>query len=328
MIRSPLALILSCATLLVACGGSPDGGPLPVDYATVTRDNAPQIASAVLGAAFEGDGLGDFAWLMAIGAPVTQQATSTSGRAGNAVTLASGALEESLAVGSQTPIAPTTSPCAVAGTVELSGDIATTQTLTAGDTFTFVFTDCDDGISIVSGTFSMTITSFAGDFVGGSFAFDVDLLLEAFSVSVNGAPASVIDGDASITLDITSGPSLALTVESSSLSISDGAATHTLERYTLSQTSDSLTGGYTLLVSGRVSSSTFAGVVDFETSAAFESGDGGPAVTGRIEIAGDGGASITVIVLDSVNVRLEVDENNDGVVDAVIDTTWDALTST
>jgi len=326
MTRSPVALILPCAALLGACGGGSDGGPLPVDYAAVNRTNAPEIASAVMSTAFAGDGLGDFAWLMAIGAPVAQPAAS-SARTDSAVTLATSALEESVAAAFQTPIAPTTSPCAVAGTVEVSGDIATTQTLTPGDNFTFVFTDCDDGTSVVSGTFSMTITSFAGDFVSGSFTFEVDLLLEAFTVSVNGEPAAMIDGDASIMLDFTSAPSLALTVESTSLSVTVGASTHTLERYTLSQTSDSVTDSYSLLVSGRVSSSEFAGVVDFETTAALESGDGGPALTGRIEISGNGGALLTVIVLDSVNVRLEIDENGDGVVDAVVDTTWDAITS-
>lgn len=326
MNRSPLALLLSPAVLLGACGGGSDGGPLPVDFATITTDNAPAVAAAVVSSAFRGDGLGDFAWLMAAGDPVTSGQTAVLTKSGGAAVLAKGVLEQSRAV-LQAPIAPTTSPCAVGGTIELSGDIATTQTLTAGDTITFVFTECDDGVSIVSGTFSMTITSFAGDFVGGSFAFGVDATVEAFSISVGGEAAASLDGEVSMSLDVTSAPSLVLTVESTSLSIGDAAATHTFENYSLIETSDSVTGAYTVLVSGRLSSSSFEGVVDFETTAAFESADGGPAFAGSLEISGEGGASITVTFLDATSVRLEVDEDNDGTVDAVIDTTRDALVS-
>lgn len=333
MSRLPHPLVSSSgmliATLLGACGGSADGGPLPVDFASITRDNAPQVARAVMSSAFSSDELGDFAWLTALGDELSPvQAGFAQAKPGNAaITTAARVLEQNQALQAQTPIAPTTSPCAVSGMVELSGDIATTQTLTLGDTFTFVFTDCDDGITTASGTFSMSITGFQGDFFGGSFAFGVDLTLEAFNVALNGTPAFTIDGDVSISLDVSSPPSLALTVDSDSLSVGDGTFSHSLERYSLTQTSDALTGAYTVLVRGRATSSSFSGVVDFDTTVAFESLDGGNPYTGTIKITGNGRGTITVIVLDETAARLEIDEDGNGTVDVVIDTTWDALTS-
>lgn len=317
---------LALAALLAACGGSSDGGPLPVDYASLSRDNAEEIAAGVLSSALDSSELGAYTKLLALNgslAPFPQ--SSISAKPGPQITAQpSIALKRSGTGGLQSPIAPTTSPCSVGGTVTLSGDISTTQTLTAGDTISFEYTDCDDGVSVVSGSFAMTITSFVGDFVAGAFALGVDATLGDFRVTENGETIGPMDGDVSIDLDLTSAPSLGLTVETDSLAVSDGTSTYTLESYSLTRSSDAVTGAFTLLVSGRASNESLDGVVDFETTEALQSTDGGNPFTGRIEISGRG-AKVTIIVLDSTSLRLEVDENADGIVDAVIDTTWDAL---
>lgn len=333
MTRLRHPLVLSSGVLIAAglsgCGGSADGGPLPVDFASITRDNASALARAVMSSAFKSDELGDFSWLVALGdvPALIQAGAGLAAPANAAIGSAPRLLELNQAVAAGAPIAPTTSPCALGGTVEFSGEISSTQTLTLGDTFTFVFTDCDDGITTVSGTFSMSITSFEGDFLGGSIAFGVDVTVEAFRVALSGTPTATIDGEVSIDIDALSPPSFGLTVGSDSLSVSDGTASHSLEHYSFTQTSDTLTGAYTVLVAGRATSSSFNDVIDFETTVAFQSLDGGPPFTGRLEITGNAGATIAVIVLDETAVRLEVDEDGNGTVDAVIDTTWEALAS-
>lgn len=319
------SLVLGLA--LGACGGSSDGGPLPVDYATLSRDNALEIAGAVLGSAIESSELGGYTSLLALSGSLTpfQQSPVITMAGGLQMADPAPVFKPVYPGMLQSPIAPTTSPCGVGGTVTLSGDISTTQTLTVGDTIAFEFEDCDDGVRVVSGSFAMTITSFAGDFVGGSFAFSVDATLGTFQVTQNSETNGPMDGVVSIDLDLTSTPSLGLTVESDSLTISDGTLAHTLESYLLARSSDSVTGAYTLLVSGRASNASLDGAVDFSTIEALQSADGGNPFTGRVEISGDR-ASMTIIVLDGTSLRLEVDETGNGTVDAVIDTTWDALT--
>jgi hypothetical protein len=321
-----LSAVPAVGLLVGACGGSSDGGPLPVDYAVISIANSPDVAAAVLGASLEGGPIAEYAQLLALNGSISTPPPSGSSLESGAVlaqaesTLGDGTFETSRAA-----IAPTTSPCSVAGTVTLSGDVSTTQTLTPGDTISFEFATCDDGVILVSGTFQMTITVFDGDFVSGSFLLEVDTTLSDFQVTENGTPSASIDGAVTLGLDLTAAPLIALTASSSALDVGDGASVYTLERYSLDETGDSASGAYTRHVSGRARSSEFLGAVDFETSVALESFDGGHAYTGRIEITGANGATIEIVVLDSTSVRLEVDENADGIVDMSVDTTWDAL---
>lgn len=313
--------------LLGACGGNSDGGPLPIDYAVISGDNAAAIAGDVLGASLKGGPIGEYARLLALGGSIsTPPSSGSTSKPGLAVAQAKALLEKNAVGPLSAPIAPTTSPCSIGGSVTLSGDISSTQILTSGDTITFEFADCDDGVIVVSGTFQMTIMSFAGDFVSGSFSFEVDATLGDFHVTENGVTSASIDGAVTLGLDLTVLPYIGLTVSSSALDVDDGVSVRTLENYSLSETRDSLTGAYTRSVSGRVTSSAFFGAVDFETSVALESLDDGYAYIGRLEISGAGGATIAIIILDSTTIRLEVDENGDGTVDRSIDTTWDALT--
>lgn len=321
-----LLCVPSGALLLGACGGNSDGGPLPVDYAAITGANAPVIAGAVLGTSLEGGPIGEYARLLALSGSISTLPSAAGGsKVGAALTSAKSAITPGSQPGLAAPIAPTTSPCSVGGNVTLSGDISSTQTLTAGDTIVFAFDACDDGVIVVAGTFELTITSFVGDFVGGSFAFNVDATLTDFRITENGMTGAAIDGTVSLGLDLTSAPSLGLSVSASDLTVSQGMSAHTLEAFMLSQVSDAVTGAYTLTMSGRATSSDFMGAVDFSTPVALESLDGGNPFTGRVEISGRAGATITVIVLDSTSVRLEVDADGDGTVDQFIDTTWDAL---
>lgn len=47
--------------------------------------------------------------------------------------------------------------------------------------------------------------------------------------------------------------------------------------------------------------------------------------SGQMVVTGAGGSIETIIVLGSINVRLEVDRNGDGTVDNVLDPSWDAI---
>ena len=51
----------------------------------------------------------------------------------------------------------------------------------------------------------------------------------------------------------------------------------------------------------------------------------GYAFSGELTITGAGSASIRVIVLDGVFIRLEIDLDGDGNADEFVDTTWDEV---
>jgi hypothetical protein len=325
-VASRLLAVLPLGMLLAACGGSSDGGPLPVDYATISGTNAAAIASDVLKSAGAGPRLGEYTSLLALnGSLSTPPASGASAAATVGLRRMSALMAPGRRAAASAPIAPTTSPCSVAGTITLSGDISSTQTLTLGDTLKFEFAACDDGIIVVSGSFEMTITAFSGDLAAGTFALGVDATLVDFYVTENGAPTDSIDGAVSLDLDFTSTPSFGLVLDADALDVGGATSTTAFENLSLSETSDGVTGAYTLQFSGRARSSAFVDAVDFETTTALESADGGNPYLGRVQISGAGGTSLTIVVLDSTMVRLEVDENGDGVTDVSIDTTWDAL---
>ena len=76
--------------------------------------------------------------------------------------------------------------------------------------------------------------------------------------------------------------------------------------------------------SGTLDSSQLAGIVDYSTEIMFQGFDNDYPGIGELLVTG-GTSSARLIALDNVNVRIEIDNNDDGTIDDVVDTTWDAL---
>jgi len=85
-------------------------------------------------------------------------------------------------------------------------------------------------------------------------------------------------------------------------------------------------GAWSIAVEGTLTSSAFAGSATFETVKPFLSVDGSFPSMGELVIHGANGATIRVVALDGTFVRLEIDDDGDGVVDARVDATWAELT--
>jgi hypothetical protein len=328
-----LTRMLALGTLfgaLVACGGgggSGGNGTAPVNLTKITANNAPRITSAVISAALEGGDLGNFANLGSGGLPSGKTLSSPlMAKVGSIQTDQAVSLLKQSQLGLfQAPINQPPVSCAVTGEYTISGDISGSTGLVNGDTITIDYDLCDDGLTVIDGSFSMTIRDFSGDFVSGAFSFDVDVVVTAFSVTEGGETVEV-DGRLSISLDASATPSLSMTVSASSLTVTENGATHTLAAFTLTQSTDSVTGDYTLTVEGTLSSSDFNGSVNFETTVDLQGAGTGFAFVGEITITGDANSTIHVTVLDSTMVRLEVDTDGDGAVDDVIDRLWTQLT--
>ena len=76
---------------------------------------------------------------------------------------------------------------------------------------------------------------------------------------------------------------------------------------------------------GTLTSSVFSGSVTFDTTTLLQGVDGSYAYLGQVLITGANGGTIKIVVLDATFVRLEVDVNGDGILEATIDETWDDL---
>ena len=107
--------------------------------------------------------------------------------------------------------------------------------------------------------------------------------------------------------------------------VSTGTSSQTLSNFSVTETVDDVTLAYMMDASGSLTSSAFTGSVTFATAASLQ-GDGvGYAFSGELTITGAGSASISVLVLDNVFVRLEIDLNGDGTAEEIVDTTWDEV---
>ena len=308
---------------LVGCGGSGDDAS-PAPTATVTTTNAPTIASSVVKASLEGGDLGSFAAFGPMGAPPSspKSARVYYSKVAEIQNAGVDALLQHTQTIALVPVCPEVSQCTGGGTVTLSGNIANPATFGPNDTITFDFASCVEGDTTTNGQFSMRVTSFSGDPASGTFSFAVTTTLTSFQVTVAGETATV-NGSVSISISM-AGSTLTTTVTSSSISVGDGSSSHTLHDYSSVHTLTS--GSFTLDVSGSLTSSDFSGTVNFDTTALLQGMGDDYAFTGHLLITGANGATIKVIVLDSTFLRLEVDSNGDGVVDATLDVTWDDLT--
>lgn len=321
--------VVPAILVLSGCGGG--GGPSApvVDPAEITSANAPAIASAVMAVSLEGGDLGAFAGLAPSAAPQTSPKTSAkSALVYSKIGEIQSSEIEALRKQSQTGIlqaefGPEGSTCTGGGMVTISGNLQDPNTLTRDDMIVFDFDMCVEGGQTVDGLFAMTITSFSGDFMS-TFSFGVRVELTAFTITADSLSATA-NGDITMTIDATASPMLTTTVNSDSLTVTDGSASHTLSGYDLTEIVDGASGNFSFETSGTLSSSVFSGAVTFETEVLLQGMGDGFAFMGKVVITGADGATIAVIVLDGTFVRLEVDLDGDGTPDETVDTTWTEL---
>jgi hypothetical protein len=320
MNRLPIGL-LAAAMLAVACGGGdgdfgrdePDAsGSLPINsdngVAAVRHSYEAAIASGgiaelgesrVLGSAPQG------------GYAIAQQSLSPEDLAFDVISLV--------------PFGPVVEQClGGSGTVTISGDIALLDALSAGDTFLVEYDLCDEGQGeVIDGIIQLTVTDFSGDLFLGTYLVAMDAVIDALSIAT-GADTLIVDGDASITLDTSNVPFVATTVTGSSITQTSDAGTETLTDYRSEQTVDGNQEPppFTMGAFGTLDSSELAGAVDYSTENVFRGFVPGNPGEGELLVTG-AGSEARLVVIDDSNVRVEIDSNADGVVDATYELTWD-----
>lgn len=311
---------------LAGCGGGGGGGgggaPATAD-ASITPENAVDIASDVYESVGETASLGDFGTGGLIGSsgpssPTLSKSTATiAAKAGLTGTLDTGSL---IAVA----FGPEETPCAVRGTVTVSGDISNPETLSAGDTITLRFNGCDDGDGqVVNGNLTLTIDMVSGDLATEFFALGATLDFQAFSVQEEGETTSV-NGGFSMMVDTTGYPVTTASLSSPYLSVTDGSRTASLSNYSTTVRVDesSQPPSFSVTSSGRIDLPSRGGSVSYSVREPFTGfGEGNPD-SGVLFIRGANGASITMTVLSDTQVQLEMDYDGNGSVDEIVNVSW------
>jgi len=323
MINRTTWTVLGTGLLILAGCSSGGGDAAPAaPLAAITTTNASAIASSVMKASLEGGDMGSFAGFEPVSVSSPKSTRVSYSKVAEIQNAGVDALLQHAQMVALVPVGPEVTQCTGGGTLTLSGNLANPATLSPNDTITFDYASCVEGDTTTNGRFSMRVSSFSGDPDSGTFGFGVTTTITSFQVTVAGETATV-NGSVSISINM-AGSTVTTTVTSSSISVGDGSSTHTLRDYSSIQTLTS--GSFTLDVHGSLTSSDFSGTVNFSTTALLQGMGDAYAYTGQLLITGANGATIKVIVLDSTYVRLEVDSNGDGVVDATVDLTWDDLT--
>jgi hypothetical protein len=227
----------------------------------------------------------------------------------------------------QVPVEGTES-CDVTGTVSLSGNLADPTTLTEGDTITAVFDNCDDGDGfVIDGRIAMTVAAVDGSVFGDVFLLTLDMVMSDLTVTSEGESVSA-DGDLAYTLDALDFPEVAMLLAGEELSVVEAGRSVTFRNFdqTLEVNPGIVPTSYVAAANGRLRSSQLGGSVDYETVVRIRaSGDDNPPNAGEMLVTGADDSEVRIVVVSEETVRLEIDEEGDGVVDAFIDTTWAAL---
>lgn len=303
-------------TTIATGGGGGGGGTItPPDTGptlTITVDNGEAVSTATVTGImmmFDVSEISDPLVLSADGAAPALLKTGSGGAA------------------SEVPFSDLVEFCAAGGTITLSGELADPNTLTVGDNITAVFDNCDENDGyVIDGQLEMTVVAIQGDPLTNVFLITLDTVLTDLVVT-DDSGAATADGDMTLTLDSLDFPVILTALSGNELRLSEPGLSVTFEDYDHTLTVDTGATPQAILaeVFGRLGSSALGGTVDYETVVPIEAtGDSQPYV-GEILITGADGSRVRIVIVSEDVVRLEIDEDGDGVVDEFIDTTWSAL---
>lgn len=316
---------------LVGCSGGGGGGSGGARQALpallITADNGFDVSSAVVQAVLLG-----FDAAEAGSGPIEPEPAAAPamapGMAGGPAAFAaavSGARAGMLAL--EVAVGPVQEPCDAGGTVTISGNLANPPELSVGDKLTLQFANCDDNEgSVINGGLEIVIQAISGDVLTDFYLLTVDAEFTNVTVT-DGMDAVGISGSATLTLD-TLDPSLIVnSLSGSRLEIVAAGEAFTLSAFNQSLTVDtsSLPNTKTAEAAGTLATDQLGGSVDYETLVPIRAtGDLDPEA-GEILVTGADSSSVLIVIEDIDTVRLDVDEDGDGVVDDVQFTTWSAL---
>lgn len=327
MIFNVRALALTCTFVLAACGGGGSGGPSPAPSApqavVITETNAKPVTASALdttqnsSTASTVGGLPIAVQVDASSAPSSAQLIAQVVRLGVNSYAAAG-----LPAG---VVINRSAACSFGGTVSISGRVANSNGLSAGDTLAVSMSGCSEAAgTTMSGQLSMTVVS--GSL--SSIPFHIVLSATATNLSVTSGGLTVVT-NGGMTLDwsgtstsetfVSSGTALTSTRTSSSAS-----RTTTLRNFTQTQTIAGSTVTGSLSATVETTSSRLGGAVSYAITTPT------PVVwnatthittAGVIKVVGANNSQVLVTFNADGSVTVQLDANGDGVYEKTITST-------
>jgi hypothetical protein len=324
-------VVLSAGALLAACGGGGGGGgggdsvttsSTPV---TISATNAPEVAGAAYKttAGLEGGGGGATGFLT--GAVVE----NTSGDIDLVDVLISQVKEVPQLASSEATASLTgavisqTYDCTNGGSISISFDDANNdQELSTGESLSFAANNCREDGMTMNGSVGIDNVTVAGSVTSPPYNMQFRIQANNFSVT-EGAESVALNGSMTMSESSSDGFSFSQSITGSSIQVTEGGVTAGLSNFNIEATEDNNTA-YTLDLNATVNSSEIGGSFTIVTDIDFQGFGFDYPSSGQATITGANNSSVTLIALNSIDVRLEIDANGDGAVE-IIDTTWDAL---
>lgn len=314
-------LLLSATVTLAACGGGGGGNDSGAgsDPVAITLVNGVDVAAATYDAAvgLEGAGLGGLG-------PLTGVVTQTDARGidmADVILAQVEAVQPLIADAQATVTGAQISeqfPCSGGGSMSFTlNDNDNDQELSSGDRLSASFSDCNEDGLTMNGGMSIRNLVITAD--------STQLSIEAnnFSASENGETV-VLDGEMNVSEVSTDGSIFTNSLSGTRIRITEAGMVTTLSDFQIESTENFATNSSTLEVSATLSNSNIGGEVSIVTDIPFESIGFDYPSSGQATITGADNSRVTMIALNSVNVRFEIDQDGNGV-DQTVDTTWDAL---
>lgn len=320
--------LLSAMGILGACGGGGGGGGgttvgiAASDPVTVNAANAQTVASSTLDAS---DGLtGNTEGAFGLVPAAVGQTRSVQ------INVIDTIIEQARKAPVLFPGGPSgVMPAAVlslnqdcdSGTISGSfNDADNDLTLSTGDTVSMSANNCNFSGVTMNGSISLSNVSVTGDEFSPPYSLQFTLQATNFSVSVSGETV-VMSGDGTIS-ESSSGGINYTSVSGNGIEITAGGESLTLTDYDIQETETPATSAYSISINATISSSGLGGSVTVRTDVALTGvGDFDPD-SGRVICVGAGNTSVTLIVVDSIDVQLEVDQNGDGIIDETLSSAW------
>lgn len=222
--------------------------------------------------------------------------------------------------------------CSSGGTMLVNANFASSSTISAGDTLTLTANACKESGSTLDGTLSINFKS-VSDMPSESSTWSGVLGISYTNFSVTAGTSSDIasaTGDITMNINQTGSGAASFSATGSSLKIntthngSTTAITLSNLSYGGSLASDIYTYHTSYTLSGNLgklgnTSFTVKTLTDFKQTAS------GFPTQGVLKITATDNSLLTLTVINSTNVRLDLDKNGDGVTDETVTTTWSDL---
>lgn len=357
--RTPFTAV-AVAFLAVACGGGGDGSgdvvPQPSPYVLISAANQDLVARASIASIMPFTGVPVLATSASSGLATKAQAvdTSTGGAHGGLTQLALRAVKLASAQPASTPAGMArplmqytdTFACILSGTTTVTWDDKDNSgTISAGDTISISFSQCDDDLDwIINGSMGMTIASYsqtqvAEDLTGSMTFQSLTMVDQTESFSMNGGVSFHINATlASTGLDMLSSYSVAgggLTVvrAGAAAGLSDTLsyrAGYTVSDRDFASSVPGVESSEVITASGDFGSQALGGDLSLSTPTPFRSVFTDPYVDifptdGQMFATGRNSTRVGLTATQTVQVRMDLCDDGDGLWEASKMVDWDWL---